>query len=75
LQINQQIEQAQLAYENAQNTFETAKRSTELSAKNAEINVSSADVGIDTLKNNFSAAKKVTINYLDTVIDTADKLL
>ena len=75
LQINQQIEQAQLAYENAQNTFETAKRSTELSAKNAEINVSSADVGIDTLKNNFSAAKKGTINYLDTVIDTADKLL
>ena len=75
LTFNQNIEQAKLAYENAQNNFENAKKSTELSTKNAELAVSSTDSTIDTLKNNFSAAKKWSVNYLDTVIDSADKLL
>ena len=75
LTFNQNIEQAKLAYENAQNNFENAKKSTELSTKNAELAVSSTDSSIDTLKNNFSVAKKWGVNYLDTVIDSADKLL
>ena len=75
LTLNQQIESAKNAYENAQQAYEYAKKASDIAVKQAGLQVTTADSSIDTLKNSFWTTKTSVLNFMNNVIDTADKLL
>lgn len=73
--LNQQIQQAENAYKQAQQAFEYAQKTSETAVKQAGLGLSGAESSFDALKKNFLSQKIALINFMNTVIDSADALL
>lgn len=73
--LNQQIQQAENAYKQAQQAFEYAQKTSDNAVRKAGLWLSGAESQFEALKKNFLSQKIALVNFMNTVIDSADALL